>query len=121
MAAPVAFSPQRLDFGSVPPGAEGPDISLDPSFPVDAISFEGGIQIQRAPARASVTTSITGDTLHFQIRDVSVLHFVMRDVDPLELPHGHHGPLPKERVLELVLKEAKNSPLVMRRAIVINC
>ncbi len=115
MPAPVTFAPQTLNFGGVLPNSEGPDITVDPSLPADAMSFQGGVQIGNAPANANVTASIAGDTSHFQIRDVSVLERVLRDVDPNELPPGHHGPLPKERVLELVAQGDGSQPLPVKK------
>src|ERR1043166_5784826 len=115
MPSPVTFAPQSLNFGGVVAGSGGPDISLDPSFPADAISFQGGIQIANAPVDANVTARITGDTSRFQVRDISVLQWVLRDVDPNELPPGHHGGLPKERVLELVAQGDGSQPLLVKK------
>jgi len=110
MPTSVQFDPHSLNFGGVPPGSQGPNITLDPSFPIDALSSAGGIGI-KAPVAANVTATVIGDTSHFSVRDVFVRHFVMRDVDPNELPHGHHGPLPKERVLEIVSNGDGSLPL----------
>jgi hypothetical protein len=107
MAIAVAFSPKRLDCGTVPPDSEGPDITLDPSFPADAISFTGGTETT-APAGANVTASIEGDTSHFEIRDVSILHFVMRDVDPTTTFHIARG---ETRFVHLTLQASPDAPL----------
>jgi hypothetical protein len=118
MSVSVAFSPQRLDFGGVAAGSGGPDISVDPNvatvFP-EAMSFSGGIQIARAPANAGVTATIAGVDSIFTVRDLTVLDFVLREVDPIELPHGFSGPLPKHRVLVPVDATDGVTPLPVRR------
>lgn len=86
------------NFGGVPLGSFGPDIT-----PVwDLPSFNGGIEIKEASADGLMSVSITGDTDHFFVRDIYIMEWIWRPVDPGELPPGHRGPLPKERVLEVV-------------------
>jgi len=53
--ARLSYSPQSLDFGGVPPGSSGPDITLDPSLPPTAVSFAGGIKTAEVPVAGNVT------------------------------------------------------------------
>lgn len=55
--------------------------------------------------------SITGDTSHFQVRDIFILEEVIQEVDPNELPPGHHGPPPKHKVLQVVRQADKSGPI----------
>jgi hypothetical protein len=112
---PVSFTPKSLSFSGVLPNSAGPDISIDPSLPADAVSFQGGVQIASAPNTTNVTAHIQGNDGIFKVRDLLILQFVLRDVDPNELPHGHHGPLPKERVLELVSQGDGSQPLPVKK------
>jgi hypothetical protein len=108
----VSYTPQNLNFGGVAPGS-GPDISVDPSSGPPAISFAGGVSITEVPANAVVTTTITGDTAHVRIRDVTVLEWMLEPVDGGELPPGHHGPPPKVRVLEIVNQTDGSAPVTV--------
>jgi hypothetical protein len=123
MGTPVTFSPPRLDFGAVAPGSTGPSIIVDPSFGPPGVSFAGGVQIDPAPADARVTVGIERGTPVFQIRDIILMEWVLESVDPTELPPGHHGPLPKVRVLEVVARsigptavDVKKDQVVLVRA-----
>ena len=111
--ARLSYSPQSLDFGGVPPGSSGPDITLDPSLPPTAVSFAGGIKTAEVPVAGNVTAVITDDSFHFQVRDVLALAWVLEEVDPGELPPGHHGPLPKVKVLESVAQSDGVRPLAV--------
>ena len=100
-----------LNFGGVPLGSFGPDIT-----PVwDLPSFNGGIEITDAPADGLVFVNISGDTDHFSIRDIYVMEWVWEPVDPGELPPGHKGPLPKEKKLEVVNFSDGTSPVEIKQ------
>jgi hypothetical protein len=95
MGAVVTTVQSALNFGGVAAGSSGPDI-----IPVsDLPSFNGGIEINDAPADAMLSVTLTGDTQHFFIRDVYVLEWTWEEVDTDELPYGHYGPRPLVKVL----------------------
>ena len=50
-----------FNFGGVPFGSSGPDITPISDLP----SFNGGVEIQDAPADATLSVSMSGDTDHF--------------------------------------------------------
>jgi hypothetical protein len=108
----ASFTPKSLNFGGVPPGL-GPSILVDPSLGPPAISFNGGVQIKDVPADATVTFSVTGDTSHFRVRDVTVMQWELEPIDGGELPPGHHGPPPKVKVLEIVDQSTGASPVAV--------
>jgi hypothetical protein len=114
MATPVDFTPDHLNFGAVSPNSSGPDISVDPSFGPPHLSFAGAIQIKSVPADARVTAQLD-DTAHFAVRDVIALEWVWEEVDPGELPPGHHGPLPKVKVLEVVAQSDGRTALAVQK------
>ena len=114
MVTAITVSPGALDFGGVPPGSAGPDISVDPSFPPWAINFAGGAQIAPVPTDAQVTARIEPAGTPFAVRDVIVLNQVLEEVDPGELPPGHHGPPPKVRVWEAVDQSDGVVPLAVK-------
>jgi hypothetical protein len=70
MGVSVAYQPEWLDFGGVPPNAAGPDIS---TFGGDVPSDHGGIWIGDPPVGASVVASVKDDSRHFALRDLFVL------------------------------------------------
>jgi len=115
MSVQVPTSPSSLNFGGVPPGSSGPDISLDPSLPPTSISRAGGVQIAEAFADDTITARIDGDSVHFSVRDLSALEWVTEEVDPGELPPGHHGPPPKIKVLEVVAQSVGQEPLAVKK------
>lgn len=109
--AATAVVQSSLNFGGVPFGSGGPDITPINELP----SFNGGIEIQDAPANAMVSADISGDTDHFFVRDIYVMEWTWRFVDPGELPPGFHGPRPKERVLEVVNFSDGNTPVEVQQ------
>ena len=111
----ISASPSSLNFGGVPPGSAGPDISVDPSLPPTAISFAGGVKIAEVPADDTVTARIAGNDGPYQVRDLSALEWVLEDADPNELPPGHHGRPPKVRVLEVVAQVRGAAPLAVKK------
>lgn len=118
MPTPVQFKPTEIAFGGVTPGSFGPDISVDPSMGPPAINFNGGVQIPAVPVDALLTARVEGDTAHFSLRDIIVMEWVLEPVDPSELP-GHHGPLPKVRVLEQVSQSDGTRPLAVNKGQVV--
>ena len=101
----------NLNFGGVPFGSGGPDVTPINELP----SFNGGIEIQDAPVDALVSADISGDINHFFVRDVYVMEWIWRFVDPGELPPGFHGPRPKERVLEVVNFSDGTTPVEVKQ------
>lgn len=100
-----------INFGGVPLGSFGPDIT-----PVwDLPSFNGGIEVTDAPADGLVFVNMSGDTDHFSIRDIYVMEWVWETVDVGELPPGHHGPLPQEKKLEVVNFSDGTSPVEVKQ------
>jgi hypothetical protein len=106
----LVFSPASLNFGAVSPGSFGPDISATPP----GFSSTGGIESHDVPSDAKVVASILGDTFHFQVRDVCVLDWVWERVGGGELPPGHRGPPPREKVLEIVDQSDGVTPLTIK-------
>ena len=101
----------RLDFGFVMPGTTGPNLFVDPSIPPPAISFAGGITIQSAPADAIVSASITGDTAHFQVRDIIVVGFDVVDLTRLVVAQADGGNPVSVRQRQLVLVRVQYAAL----------
>lgn len=104
---PLSFLPSNLDFGIVLPRTTGPSLVVDPSIPPPRVSFNGGIEIDSAPADATVNASITGDTTHFQVRDIIVIDTFVDEVGNVsrEVVVQAAGDVPvevKERQLLLV-------------------
>jgi hypothetical protein len=83
-AQPLSAPPinPSLDFGVVEPNTTGPNVFVDPSFGPPAISFNGGVTIDSAPASATVSASIIGDTRHFRVRDITTMEWVLEPIDP---------------------------------------
>src|SRR5262245_54818560 len=102
-----------LDFGGVRPGTFGPDITQNTAFN-DLPSFAGGI-LKDIPVDANMTVTITGDTSHFQVRDIFIMEWVLKEVDPGELPLSHHGPLPKVKTLEVVQQTDGTSSVALKK------
>ena len=100
-----------FNFGGVPFGSSGPDITPINELP----SFNGGYEITDAPADAMLSVNISGDTDHFFVRDIYVMEWTWRFVDPGELPPGFHGPRPKERVLEVVGFSDGTAPVAVKQ------
>jgi hypothetical protein len=113
MATRVDFSPASLSFGAVAPESGGPDISVDPSFGPPGISFAGAVSVTNVPAPATVTAAIKSGAPIFKVRDLIVLDWVLEPVDPGELPPGHHGPLPRVKVLEVSGQSDGLTPLAV--------
>jgi hypothetical protein len=87
MSAPVQFSPNSLDFGSVASGR---------------IGLSRSVTISKAPVDAQVTASINGaDSSFFKVVSVRNFQRTLVPVDPGELPPGFKGH-PKTVVLEQV-------------------
>ena len=98
MGVPVTLTRSSLNFGAVAPNSSGPAVP-----PVGDVSGLGvGALISNAPVDAEVKISLDNPTPHFSIASFDVFEWVWERVDPGELPPGHHGPLPKVKVLELV-------------------
>jgi hypothetical protein len=112
MAVSVDFTPDHLDFGAISPGSSGPDITVDPTFGPPRVNFAGAVQIKNVPANANVTARFE-QTSNFKVRDIIAMEWVWEEVDPGELPPGHHGPLPKVRVLEVAAQSDGQSPLAV--------
>jgi hypothetical protein len=100
-----------FNFGGVPFGSSGPDITPINELP----SFNGGYEITDAPADATLSANISGDTDHFFVRDIYVMEWTWRFVDPGDLPPGFHGPRPKERVLEVVGFSDGTAPVAVKQ------
>jgi hypothetical protein len=49
------------------------------------------------------------------VRDITIMEWVMEPVDPGDLPPGHKGPPPKQRVLEIVAQSAGSSPIKVKK------
>src|SRR5215471_13519486 len=113
MGIPVTFTPQELNFGGVTPGSSGPNISVDPSLGPPRVSFAGSVQIKEAPANANVTAFVEGDST-FKVRDIIIMEWVLEPVDPSELPPGHHGRIPKVKVLEVVGQSDGTTPVAIK-------
>ena len=113
MTTLVSYVPSNLDFGAVRPGDSGPDISVDGSLGPPATSFKGGVQIKSVPVAATLTASIRNNSGAFRVRDIIVLEWTLEDVDPGELPPGHHGRLPKVKVLEVFSQSPGGAPVAV--------
>ena len=100
-----------IDFGGVPPGSQGPDISVDPSFGPPGISFAGGVQIREVAADTALSAQVIDGSGHFSLRDITVMEWTLEDVDPTELPRGHHGRPPQVKVLEIVAQSDGSAPV----------
>jgi hypothetical protein len=115
MDTPVVFTPDHFDFGAVVPGSTGPDVSVDPSFGPPQVSFNGALQIKNVPVDANVTANLEDETPYFKVRDIIALEWVWEEVDPGELPPGHHGPIPKVKVLEVASESDGVMPLAVKQ------
>jgi hypothetical protein len=116
MGINVSFSPLAFDFGFVPPGSDGPDISVDPSFGPPAISFAGGVEVDDAPVGDLLSARIEDDaTGVYRLRDLTVMALTLETVDTGELHKGHHGPPPKVEVLEIVTQSQGDKPVAIKK------
>lgn len=114
MPAAVDYVPQSLSFGGVLPGSSGPDITPVSDLP----SFAGGIQIKSAPADATATFNISGDTDHFSIRDVFLMELVDEPVGSGDLGapgSGGHPGHPTVKVLEVVGESDGSGPIQVKK------
>src|SRR5215831_748375 len=100
-----------LNFGGLPFGATGPDITPVSELP----SFNGAVEIKDAPADAVISASISGATDHFFVRDIYVLDWTEVTVGDDELLRRHAGTRPKAKVLEVVNFSDGQTPVSVRQ------
>jgi len=105
--AAVSFQPTELNFRAAP-GDIGPDVSSPGGY----LNFAGGVTFPNITTGANVRARIEQPGV-FSVRDVLLYEWVLEPVDPGELPPGHHGPLPKVKVLEQAGGSDGQTPLAV--------
>ncbi|HET8998821.1 MAG TPA: galactose oxidase-like domain-containing protein [bacterium] len=113
MGAPVKFTPQAVNFGSVSPGSTGPP----PGPPGENVDLSGGVFLDNAPP-ANVTAKLSDNTAGvFKIASVAVYHWVVIPLPPgpPQAPISPRFPVRGERVLELVAQSDGTSSLPVRQ------
>ncbi|MEP6492202.1 MAG: hypothetical protein ABJF01_05970 [bacterium] len=92
MSVSAPFQPENLDFTSASIGL---------------------IQISRAPIDAQLLARIEGGPAYFKLDSVIVYDVVNQIVDPGELPPGHKGPPPKQKIYTEVGRSNGTTPLAV--------
>ncbi|MEP6731439.1 MAG: hypothetical protein ABJE10_12405 [bacterium] len=90
MSVTAAFQPPTLDFTTASIGL---------------------VQITHAPADAQIVAQIIGGQAYFKVDSIVVYDVVTQIVDPGELPPGHKGPPPKQKVYVLAGQSDGATPL----------
>ena len=98
-----------LNFGGLPFGATGPDITPVGELP----SFNGAVEIKDAPADAVLLANISGATDHFFVRDIYVLDWTETSVGGGDLLRPSRAP--RVKVLEVVNFSDGKTPVAVKQ------